>query len=440
MFVLVIFISILGGCSQNILSTQSKINPYTGDEFKNADLPFYSCEGDSETVETILNLGLDYQMDAALECAVDSGSLETLKLLIDAGANIDYENQLGENLLLLAIKYSNLNLVFYLIEQGVDINVVNKRGENLLTYLFPNESTFSISDQTYFDILIALNEKGMPITDIEVQTMEKNSVPAPLLAHAITNLNPELMEQLLALGSTIDLTNKQQYKAITGIQLEIHTGSTRTAQLIACILGSNTNVPVELMYGNMGQERIFLPDCPRLLNEYDSQYIDSDSNISVDDSNVSDNEAAVSVSKSNELVNTGNLFIKSKAMNQLIADHPFVKAGILADDNFEQAKSKSGASSGEGYNNGGLCAYFDSYYVCISEFEPETLSAVELKINDPLTVQQLNAAIGKNLDITSDDYLGEDYISTYKVDGQEFMFTYTGDQQHSLITNIFIKN
>lgn len=52
--------------------------------------------------------------------ACSSGVLEYVKILVDAGANVNYANKFGENIVYRAISSRNPDIVIYLLEKGAD--------------------------------------------------------------------------------------------------------------------------------------------------------------------------------------------------------------------------------------------------------------------------------------------------------------------------------
>lgn len=69
----------------------------------------------------------------ALEIAIENNSMPMVKMLVEAGADVNTKNENEETPLLIAnCKLSkNLPMVRYLLEHGADVNAVNKRGQNL---------------------------------------------------------------------------------------------------------------------------------------------------------------------------------------------------------------------------------------------------------------------------------------------------------------------
>ena len=62
------------------------------------------------------------------------GDLETVKLLIENGADIDAKDKDGYTVLMYASNNGNLEIIKYLVENGADINIKDKNGDTALNY------------------------------------------------------------------------------------------------------------------------------------------------------------------------------------------------------------------------------------------------------------------------------------------------------------------
>ena len=81
----------------------------------------------------------------ALLYAAGSGDEKLIKLLVDYGAEINYQAEDGVNALMLACTYENISHVKFLLENGADVNAVDMQGKNALahtidTYFTPDYS------------------------------------------------------------------------------------------------------------------------------------------------------------------------------------------------------------------------------------------------------------------------------------------------------------
>ncbi|XP_066946832.1 putative ankyrin repeat protein RF_0381 [Macrobrachium rosenbergii] len=77
--------------------------------------------GHLDTVKLLLDNGADPKYDGTLRAAAENGNLELVKLLLDAGAEITYDEQAGYPLHLAASK-GHIDVVALLVERGGDVN------------------------------------------------------------------------------------------------------------------------------------------------------------------------------------------------------------------------------------------------------------------------------------------------------------------------------
>ena len=64
--------------------------------------------------------------------AAFNGCTDIVKMLLDAGANIEHKNDQGENALISAAQEGNINVVKILLDAGADVNQSNTDGETAL--------------------------------------------------------------------------------------------------------------------------------------------------------------------------------------------------------------------------------------------------------------------------------------------------------------------
>ena len=103
-------------------------------------------------------------MFAAHGCCFD-----TIKYLIEQGANINAKNDLGCTALMSAAAYkSNFNVVRYLVEQGADIHIKNRFGHTALIfavrYSHPNIVEYLMAVQGH-DASIYLSHPNKDVRD-----------------------------------------------------------------------------------------------------------------------------------------------------------------------------------------------------------------------------------------------------------------------------------
>ena len=112
---------------------------------KNMCLVSGSKEGDIDKVRDALDKGatVDFNYDNSVDSfsnifrtslmwASELGHLEIVKVLIAAGANVNYQHPLGDTVLLRAIKTSHLEIVKVLIAAGANVNIKDGMGNTVL--------------------------------------------------------------------------------------------------------------------------------------------------------------------------------------------------------------------------------------------------------------------------------------------------------------------
>ena len=105
-----------------------------------------------------------------LMCAViysgTTSSVETVKILIDNGANVNAQTNEGVTALMYATMFSNTTLtsnietVKLLLDHGADVNSVSQNGQSALMYACSNTNEYNI------DIIKLLIENGADVNAI----------------------------------------------------------------------------------------------------------------------------------------------------------------------------------------------------------------------------------------------------------------------------------
>lgn len=73
--------------------------------------------------------------------ATSNNSVEVVKLLIDAGADVDARSEKGTTALMLAAKNSKgVDVINLLLEKGADVNARDDKGNTALTYATNKDS------------------------------------------------------------------------------------------------------------------------------------------------------------------------------------------------------------------------------------------------------------------------------------------------------------
>lgn len=97
-------------------------------------------DGDQGTVDALIEAGEidergDYG-DTALAMAVKRGDIDSIQMLIEAGANLDIPNGEGETPLMIAAQSGDIAILDLLVKAGADPNLKNNEGETILMQLF----------------------------------------------------------------------------------------------------------------------------------------------------------------------------------------------------------------------------------------------------------------------------------------------------------------
>ncbi len=216
--------------------------------------------GDIEKLKQILSQGGDLARKTnknmtALHLAIKAEKLESVKFLVDAGANLELigDTFRGKTPLMMAAKTGNLELVKYLLGKGANINSRGKDGNNVLYVSYENIEIFDYLLSHGADIE-NINSEGMTLlTTIMVrippskdeidefigltQKIIDHGIPAdglkgessfPLLE--VTSFgNYKAMEFLLKNGATPN--NKDQYDRVP-ILVAVHRGRLSHVKLL----------------------------------------------------------------------------------------------------------------------------------------------------------------------------------------------------------------
>ena len=114
----------------------------------------------------------NYQRNTPLLSAAGR-SLEKVKMLVAAGADINYINEFGESALGRALVLDKLDIVLYLIESGADLNILMSKNDGKDFYLSDKlrlKTYFLDSDEYRLKMKITeiLESKGLPYRSLPV--------------------------------------------------------------------------------------------------------------------------------------------------------------------------------------------------------------------------------------------------------------------------------
>lgn len=171
-------------------------------------------------VQTALAAGAD--IDARIEdkrgrsaliMAAESGDAQMVRLLLEAGANIEFTTKRGRHALHRAL-YGNAETMKVLLEAGADVNAPDKRDNRPIN--------IAVSEENMQEMVKLLIDAG---ADVNARN-DKNNTP---LHHAAEKGNIEAIQLLIAAGAEVNAKNK---KGRTPRRVAQKRGLTEAAEVI----------------------------------------------------------------------------------------------------------------------------------------------------------------------------------------------------------------
>ena len=160
----------------------------------------YSFEGNKKMVKALLNgAGEDFDLNykdtdgnTALMYAIKGGNIETIKYLIERGAEINYINNLEISPLHLAVRKNRFDIVSALVDFGALLNIRGKFGETPI---------FDAVGEGNAKMVEALHLNGALIN------VKNNKGDTPLLVAVKSPKSQDCALTLLSLGASVEEEN-----------------------------------------------------------------------------------------------------------------------------------------------------------------------------------------------------------------------------------------
>lgn len=159
---------------------------------------YYAADrGYNDCVTELINAGVNldqtssYDKDTALMIAASKGSLDTVKILIEAGGNVHKKNFFWYTALILAAQRGQAHCVQALIDAGANIHTVDYSGHNALTKAAENGSVETVK---------VLIENGAAVNGTESTGRSALFLAASYQHHAV-------VDYLLSVGADVNLAN-----------------------------------------------------------------------------------------------------------------------------------------------------------------------------------------------------------------------------------------
>ncbi|ORX44721.1 ankyrin [Piromyces finnis] len=197
------------------------------------NIPNYSIDEKLIIIDSLIKRGTDINFEdndgyTPLICAIQTGSLPIIELLIENGANVNHiiKNK-NKSVLTFAIELSELEIVKHLVNCGADVNFKNESGvsilgeaiDNLKWEIFKFLVNFNANNCMSGDIyekdivekVIANNKldilKFLVINNLNINMKDKEGNTP--LAYAIKAQNSDIVKYLIENGANINHKNNK---------------------------------------------------------------------------------------------------------------------------------------------------------------------------------------------------------------------------------------
>lgn len=135
-----------------------------------------------------------------LHVAIEGGDLDTVKFLLEVGADFYFEKCEGETALFSALKFEKYEIAEVLIENGFDVNRLTTEGEQIVFKLIEND---------YAKQLEFLLKKGL-----DVNLCRESGYKSVPLGCAVEQANLDIIKLFLKHGANIDKCDDNGYSPL----------------------------------------------------------------------------------------------------------------------------------------------------------------------------------------------------------------------------------
>jgi ankyrin repeat protein len=136
-----------------------------------------------------------------------SGNIETVKILVENGLDINTKLEGEFSLLETAKGFSNYEICEYLVANGADVNVNCNFGNNLLTNITTFPLLITKKEKAYLKIVKLLVDSGCNINHV-------NYAGFTPIIRAVKNLDYELCKYLIENGADVNYKHPDYYSAL----------------------------------------------------------------------------------------------------------------------------------------------------------------------------------------------------------------------------------